>query len=246
MSEGEWKMKRGLKFTIYHGLAASLTLHSALALPFVVHALAPPPEEPATLVIELQGVVADSQTEQKVLQETKGEVKPDEATVATAAEASVTQPVASEVRPMELAADDTGTSPPPEPMPTPSPPKAEPKPGSAGSNNSPGVEEPQKAQMIKPDRVAIKDYVKLLTKKVQANLVYPDEGRRAGLQGTATVSFTILGTGQIRPETLKIVASSGRPQLDAGALKTIRASVPFDPPPKEMTVAVAVAFGRKP
>ena len=106
------------------------------------------------------------------------------------------------------------------------------------------------AQTIKtdpdPEVDRLKDYVKLLTKKVQANLVYPDEGRQAGLQGTATVSFTILGTGQIRPESVKIVASSGRPQLDASALKTIRASVPFDPPPKEMTVAIAVAFGRKP
>jgi periplasmic protein TonB len=106
----------------------------------------------------------------------------------------------------------------------------------------------QNAQTIKADQQEIdrlRDYVKLLTKKVQSNLVYPDEGRQAGLTGTATVSFTILGTGQIRPETLKIVESSGQPKLDAGALKTIRASAPFNPPPKEMTVAIAVAFGRK-
>jgi protein TonB len=45
---------------------------------------------------------------------------------------------------------------------------------------------------------------------------------------------------------LKIVESSGQPKLDASALKTIRASAPFAPPPKEMTVAIAVAFGRKP
>jgi protein TonB len=59
------------------------------------------------------------------------------------------------------------------------------------------------------------------------------------------VSFTILASGQIRPETLKIVTSSGQPRLDGGALKTIRASVPFDPPPKEITIAIAVDFGRK-
>jgi protein TonB len=80
---------------------------------------------------------------------------------------------------------------------------------------------------------------------VQAHLVYPDDGRRAGLQGTATVSFAVLRNGQIRPETLKIVTSSGQPRLDASALKTIRASIPFDPAPKEMTVAIAVDFGRK-
>jgi protein TonB len=59
------------------------------------------------------------------------------------------------------------------------------------------------------------------------------------------VSFTILPSGQIRPESVKIITSNGQPKLDASALKTIRASVPFDPPPKEMTVAIAVAFGRK-
>jgi hypothetical protein len=48
-----------------------------------------------------------------------------------------------------------------------------------------------------------------------------------------------------RPESLKIVAGSGQAKLDESALKTIRASVPFDPPPREMTVAIAVAFGQK-
>jgi protein TonB len=45
---------------------------------------------------------------------------------------------------------------------------------------------------------------------------------------------------------LKIVASSGRPQLDASALKTIRSGVPFDPPPEEINVVITVDFGRKP
>jgi periplasmic protein TonB len=84
-----------------------------------------------------------------------------------------------------------------------------------------------------------------LSKKVQDHLVYPDDGRQAQLQGTATVSFAILRSGQIRPETLKIVTSSGQPRLDTSALKTIRASIPFDPAPKEMTVVIAVDFGRK-
>ena len=48
--------------------------------------------------------------------------------------------------------------------------------------------------------------------------------------------------GQICPETLKIAVSSGKPKLDAGALKTITASAPFDPPPREMTVSIVVEF----
>jgi protein TonB len=76
-------------------------------------------------------------------------------------------------------------------------------------------------------------------------LVYPDEGRNAGLHGTTTISSTVLDNGQIRPESLKIVASSGQAPLDASALKTIRASIPFAPPPREMTVAIAVSFAHK-
>jgi len=58
----------------------------------------------------------------------------------------------------------------------------------------------------------LRDYVKGLTKKVKANLVYPEDTRQ----------------GQL-----------------AGALKTIRASVPFAQPPEQMTVAIAVGFGNK-
>src|SRR5262249_52858368 len=98
------------------------------------------------------------------------------------------------------------------------------------------------------ERERIADYVKLLSKKVKTKLVYPKEGRRAnerrkaGLLATATVAFTILSDGQIRPESLRIVISSGQAVLDTSALAAIRASVPFDPPPKVMTVAIPVDF----
>lgn len=237
-----------VKFTIYHGLSASLALHSALALPFALHALAQPPEEPPTLVLELQDVVGNIQTQQKVLQQTKGEAKQDEADTAKPSEPSPTKAVASDDRAMDVTEEEKEAATPAKPTQTSSPP-AEMKSGSAGANDISGTEERQNAQTIEKDREAeierLKAYVKLLTKKVQANLVYPDEGRQAGLQGTATVSFAILRTGQIRLETLKIIATSGQPKLDTSALKTVRSSAPFDPPPKEMTVAIAVAFGRK-
>jgi hypothetical protein len=77
----------------------------------------------------------------------------------------------------------------------------------AGSNERPSVEDQQKAQTIKPDPRGDRPpegIRQALDEKVQANLVYPDEGRRSALQDTATVSFAILGQGQIRPESLKI------------------------------------------
>ena len=61
-------MSRTFRFTIWHGVIASLVLHSALAAPLVVHTFAPPLED-VPLVIELQGVEANRQTEEKVAQQ---------------------------------------------------------------------------------------------------------------------------------------------------------------------------------
>jgi hypothetical protein len=48
--------------------------------------------------------------------------------------------------------------------------------------------------------------------------------------------------GQIRQENLRIVIRSGQPVLAARAQAAIRAGVPFDPPPKVITVAIPVDF----
>jgi len=241
------KPRGRLRFTIYHGFAASLALHAAVALPFVLYALAPPPEEAPTLVVELQGAIADIQSEEKALQETKGEAKPDKAETPKPVEAPPEQPAPPDEQ-RTNAEDENGPAK-PAPKAAASPPASEAQSGSAGANNISGVEERQIAQKIKADRDdeidEINRYGKLLTKKVMSNLVYPDEGRQARLQGAATVSFIILTNGQIRPDSLKILVSSGQPKLDASALKTVRSSAPFDPPPKELPVAIAVVSGRK-
>ncbi|KAB2861189.1 MAG: energy transducer TonB [Bauldia sp.] len=219
------------KFTIYHAFTVSLALHSAVGLPFVLHGAPPPPEDQSTLVFELNGLVADQQTELQTQRQTQGETK--------RAEADRTK---SDEQQKRVEPDDDGAS---SARPTKS--RAAASAGSPGSESS-GVEQQQIAQTIKREETEIdrlEAYIRLLSKKVQSRLVYPEEGRHAGLQGAATVSFAILRTGQIRPETLRIVESSGQPKLDASALKTVRSSAPFDPPPKEMTVAIAVAFGRK-
>jgi periplasmic protein TonB len=236
------------RFTIWHGLAGSLVLHSLLGLPFVLYALAEPPEEAPTLVIELQGAVAEDQTEQKIQQEIKGSTERETAEPAKPAEAEAPAEKAADDPPVDDK-DATLPAPAPElPKQTPKPP-AETKSGNAGADNIAGAEERQTAQRIRTDRETeieqLREYVKLLSKRVQSHLVYPDEGRQAALQGTATVSFTILPTGLIRSETLKVVTSSGQPKLDASALKTIHASIPFDPAPREMTIVISVEFGRK-
>jgi len=244
------------QFTIFHGFAASLALHSAVSL-LIFYGLSSRPKEPSTLVIELDGLIGDRQAEEEVKQETKGDDTPEAVELVKPVEAPVQE--ASTDRREDIAEGETG-KPLTEPLqnvsaPTlakiieTSPPAAESKSVAAGSQDVAGAEERQNAETLNNKRKAeinrLQKYVKTLSKKVQANLVYPSEGRHTGLQGIATVSFAILQTGQIRPDTLKIIASSGQPKLDESALKTIRLSAPFDPPPKEMSLAIAVAFGRK-
>ncbi len=91
---------------------------------------------------------------------------------------------------------------------------------------STGTTEKQAAQTIKTESPTeaelLREYAKQLSKKVRANLVNPGSGHAS----SATVSFFILSDGHIRPDSLKIVASSGQYKVDASALQTIRASVP--------------------
>jgi protein TonB len=281
-------IKRRMKFTIYHGVAVSIALHTALALPFV-YGLKASSREPSTLVLDIQGITGDMQVEERIQQETKAdgaqipaetrEAKLDMAEPAKAPaeqempkqdQTQMPKPadfstVPTSGRQVDAVADE-GVLPPPTENPqqnsTPPPPaaqadSAEPAP-SAPAGGTPGIgkarnisgdEEKQNGQTIdlsnQREESRRKHYVKELMKKIGAHLVYPDEGRRAGLHGSAAVSFTILPNGQIRPETLKIVTSSGEPKLDASALKTVRSSLPFDPPPEAMSVTIVVDFGHR-
>ncbi len=237
------------RFTIYHGFALSLVLHGLFTLPIILHKLIPPPEPPSMLEIELEGVTSDSQTKKKVMEETKGDVKQNEQQAAKPEEATVTPPP-------EPPPPEDKQEVPPDPkdaIPVPEPPKPEAvaspsaeaqKAGAAGSQDIKGEQEQQIAQALKRQHDAelsrLKQYVRLLSKKVQSHVILP----QGHPQGVAVVSFTITSDGQVRADSLKIVESSGSPQLDAGAMQTILASVPFDVPPRQMTVAIDVVFRR--
>ncbi|MFY9658844.1 MAG: TonB family protein, partial [Methylocystis sp.] len=120
-------------------------------------------------------------------------------------------------------------------------------PGSPGAQEVAGADRRQEARHIQPrpetQSDPLRDYAKLLTKKVQSRLVYPETGRWAGLRGAAAVSFTILPDGALRPDSLRIVSSSGEAKLDESALQTIRAAAPFDPPKREITLKITVIYG---
>lgn len=213
------------KFTIYHGLGVSLVLHSLLGLPFVAYSLAAAPDD-TTLAIDLQSDIADVQTEQQQMQQTKA--------VEQKEQVAKTEPTPPEDPPPP--AEDSGT-----PAPSPAQPETTPAPKSGDTSNDKGADVQQQAHRIKvqeTEQDLINAYTRLLSKKVGAHLPEP-----VGRAAAAVVSFTVLTDGHV--SGLKIAESSGQAELDAGALKAIRTSAPFEPPPKELNLAITVDFTRK-
>ncbi|HEY1505823.1 MAG TPA: TonB family protein [Stellaceae bacterium] len=123
-------------------------------------------------------------------------------------------------------------------------PRSQPKPGLRLDVT--GAREHQEARRLTQEeleRALLQDYVNnQLSKRIEANLLYPAEARKAGLAGTATVGFDILADGQIDGASLRIVTSSGQPLLDQSALDTVRASVPLPPPPQPISLTIGIVF----
>ncbi len=247
-------MNRKLRFTIYHGIAVSLGLHSALALPFVLRAMVPPPEANDSLVMELQGTISDTQMEEKVQKETAGqpqqeEVKPEEKKQEETRQEDIDKPVDA---PAERSAQEQPTPDKDAERQEPTPEVAKPvqqqmQSVNTDANDIAGGEQRQKAQKLadQDETARLRAYAVKMSKKLRAHILYPEGARQAGLKGDAKVSVVILQNGNIRLDSLKVVVSTGKPILDAAALKAVRSSAPFDSPPKEMTWIFYAPFGPK-
>ncbi|ATQ67393.1 MULTISPECIES: energy transducer TonB [Methylosinus] len=236
-------MMRKSNFTLVHGLLVSCALHAgaALLLLLALEGAGPPIDE--TLVVEFQGADSDVQAEEQNQQQNNGGDGADEDQNRRRAEAVEEQETAE---PQHETADA---------LPAPSKQKeaggasSSAPAGAPGSARIQGGEQQQSAQTIERSAERqmdeLRSYVRGLSKKIQSKLVYPKEGRRAGMQGVATVSFRIMADGAMQAQTLKIVESSGKAELDASALKTVQLCSPFAPPPKEISVTMAVTYARK-
>jgi protein TonB len=232
-------------FTFLHWLLVSLALHASAALLLLLlsHASTVPRVD-ETLVVEFQGVDSDVQAQEQNQQQNKGADGADESRSRQAGAEAVEEPETKE--PQRETADA---------VPAPTRQKeiggasSSAQAGAPGSAQTQGAERRQSAQTIQRSAERqmdeLRSYVRGLSKKIQSELVYPKEGRRAGMQGVATVSFKIMADGSMNGETLHIVESSGKEELDASALKTVRLCSPFAPPPKEISVTMAVTYGRK-
>jgi protein TonB len=230
-------------FTLWHGLAGSLALHGLFVFGLLLWLNGARGDMDDTLVVEFEGVNSDVQAGEQHRRETAG------AGGAEAAQSATPGSMDEETKRDEVQPPVDG-DPPAD--------KKDKVKGAAasGASSEPlgresraGGDNEQSAQTLQrraaEEMSVLEAYVQKLSRKIQSKLVYPKEGRHAGMQGVTTVSFRILDDGGILPESLKVVVSSGRPELDASALHTIEASVHFVAPPRALTVTLAVTYGRK-
>lgn len=221
------------RYTLALCVAVSLLAHAAGLAPFLlVHGRAPP-HTSERLRLELFGLLAERQ---------------QAATGASAAVAAASRSHAAPAPPRPTAAV------PPRPAPTA---EARTESASVASDTAPttageitlpaaGARPATTIDAEARELDALRRYLASLQRRLQAALVYPEAARRIGFEGTTRVRFVILPDGRLRPDTLAIAGSSGDDDLDAAALAAARAGEPFDPPPREMSVVVAVGFRARP
>lgn len=91
----------------------------------------------------------------------------------------------------------------------------------------------------------LKSYIdanyKYIIRLIRRKMVYPEEAKKQGITGTATVAFTIGGNGQVAQ--VRINRSSGNQLLDQAALSAVQRAAPFPPPPASANIAIPLVFG---
>ena len=85
-------------------------------------------------------------------------------------------------------------------------------------------------------------YTSMVARRLQANLVYPANMRRKGVEAATTIAFTVTESGQIKRDSLQVRKSSGYREMDDNALRAVRESAPFDKPPRELALVIELAF----
>jgi protein TonB len=223
------------KITFYHGLAISLLLHASLALPFLLPPLhAAKQSQQEKLRIELFGMISNRQVEERhegtenpqqekkmAQQENQAVPRPSADTYQTVAAKSPVQSAKAEDNPNQAQPVFRASLP--------------------VDSSKAGAAVEQRQQSIN-SKAALQEYMAKVTKRIQTNLVYPKEVRENGVEGITLIAFTITTAGDIREDSLRVQKSSGYAALDSSAVKSAQDSAPFEKPPKELDIAIAVAF----
>lgn len=235
--------------TLYHWLAISLALHLFAAAPFYVltHVRMPDHRHSRNrLVVELFGMIADRQTEARkegtrAVRDTvsRPRIVPRQQVRRSAVKRppekdktpAVESPVLVEKR------DD-------KPAPAEQPGGPSVVSGASSAGTAGGDAGGLQRTIGRVDQAAdrMRAYTARLTKRLRANLVYPEEMRKSGIEAVSTIRFTITESGAIREGSLRVTKSSGHAALDKNALRSALASAPFEKPPRELNVSITVAF----
>jgi protein TonB len=237
------------QFTFCHWLAVSLVLHAGIiALALIFTGLHIPDQHRHNhnkLVIELFGMVADRQQEERRGGDPGKKAIPQRPVMPQPRIASPGRPAADVHKTVEAdtpvhvdkaedKAKQTGKATDEE----------APQSTQVSTASLPVVYQRQQSIGYDRDQDAdkTKAYLAKVAKRLRANLVYPEEVRKLGIEGVSVVAFTIMESGGIKDNSLRVQKSSGYAALDSNALKSVGVSAPFEKPPKELDVSIAVSF----
>jgi periplasmic protein TonB len=236
------------QLNFYHWLAVSLILHASIVLSFGFSLFHTPHKTRQNkLVVELYGMIADRQQEEKKAGALEKKVTPrvpvmpheaKKADPKQSVEKEKTLQTESPVHEEKMDGRKDQT----EEASGPTQASAVFIPAVSGSAGD-GMQQRQLSiGRGDQDTDKTKAYMARLSKRLQAHLVYPEETRKHGVEGVSTIRFTITESGGIKGDSLRLLKSSGYAALDSNALKSALASEPFEKPPRELTVAIAVEF----
>lgn len=232
--------ERRLRLVFAVGLGISVLLHAALVLPWLMNdGAAPRPPQREQLVVDLLGMVSNRQSEQQVVG------RPMEAPAPASPPKQAIRQATRERPPVPR---QTAPSPVQVERPAEEPVRAVPEPATQVAAVPPaanGAEEERVQQTVRArntDADAIRKYLASLKRAIQSKLVYPAEAREAGYVGAPMIRFTLTESGNILSGSLALQKSSGYPVLDESAMRAALAGAPFEKPPRQMDVAIAVAF----
>ncbi|SFP36756.1 protein TonB [Variovorax sp. 770b2] len=246
--------ERRLRLVFAVGLGISVLLHAGLVLPWLMNDWAPArPPRHEQLRVDLLGMVSNRQSEQQLAgRPTASAVAepPREQRVAPAPPASALPKSATrkEARERPTAMRQAAPSPVQVEVPAEAPAQRTPDlpaPLAAAPPAANGAEEERVQQTVRPrnaDADALRKYLASLKRAIQNRLVYPAEAREAGYVGAPTIRFVLTENGDILSGSLAVQKSSGYPVLDESAMRAALAGAPFEKPPRQMDVAIAVAF----
>lgn len=223
------------KFNFYHGLAISLLLHLCLTLPLFLPALHLAHHRSERLNVEVFGMISN----RDVAEQHAGSETPQQTRRAVqAANNPVSRSAADKFQaesPVKVEkADDRPSQPVSQPAAGVSAPAA------AGGE---GEQVQSHKDQVNPSANEMSSYMARVSRRIQANQVYPKEFKGNGIQAVTTIAFTITSSGNIREGSLRVINGSGYQILDASALRTARDCVPFEvPPTEEVDIVVNLSF----